>query len=71
MDDFILRIVALPHTVNAVTVLDENGDFNVYVNSCLSDEEQKKAFLHEERHICLDHFYSEKQVVLCEMEAEK
>lgn len=42
MDEFILRLVDLPVTVNAVTVLDENGDYNIYVNARLPDEQQKR-----------------------------
>ena len=42
MDEFILRLVELSSKVNAVTVLDDNEDFNVYVNSRLSEEEQKR-----------------------------
>lgn len=51
MDDIVCRIVELPLRVNAVTVVDENGDFNVYVNSHLSHEEQMNAYKHECRHI--------------------
>ena len=71
MDEFILRLVELPGTVNAVTVLDDNGDFNVYVNSRLSEEEQKKAFRHEKRHIKKDHFYKADPVEQCEAEAKE
>ncbi len=71
MDEFILRLVDLPVTVNAVTVLDENGDYNIYVNARLPDEQQKKAFQHEKRHIKKDHFYKADPVELCEAEANK
>jgi len=71
MGEFILRLIELPCTVNAVTVLDENGDYNVYVNSRLSIEEQKKAFRHEKRHIKKDHFYTSAHVSECEMEAKE
>lgn len=71
MDEFILRIVDLPPKVNAVTVLDENGDFNVYVNSSLSDDAKKDAFDHETRHIKRKHFFSVKPVEVCEKEAKR
>ena len=71
MDDIICRFIELPPRVNAVTVVDENGDFNIYVNSRLSTEEQRKAFSHEKRHIKKAHFHSLKSVEECEDEAKK
>ncbi len=71
MDDIVCRIIDLPSRVNAVTVVDENGDFNVYVNAHMSDEEQRKAFAHEKRHIKKQHFYSLKPVETCEREASQ
>ena len=70
MDEIICRIIELPPRVNAVTVVDENGDFNVYVNSRLSLEEQQKAYKHECRHIKKCHFHSLKSVEECEEEAK-
>ena len=71
MDDIVCRIIELPLRVNAVTVVDENGDFNVYVNSHLSRNEQKKAYKHECRHIGRQHFHSNKSVKTCEQEANQ
>lgn len=71
MDEITCRIIDLPSRVNAVTVVDENGDFNVYVNSKLSYEEQQKAYRHECRHIRKNHFYREKPVWRCEQEASR
>ncbi|MBQ7397318.1 MAG: hypothetical protein IJW09_00665 [Clostridia bacterium] len=70
MGDIFCRVVELPHTVNAVTVIDSDGNFNVYVNALLSIEEQRRAFDHEKRHILKDHFYSHKPVEECEDEAK-
>ncbi len=70
MSEIVCRVVELPSRVNAVTVVDANGDFNVYVNSLLSLEEQQKAFRHECRHIKKHHFYSPKPVEDCEDEAK-
>jgi hypothetical protein len=71
MDEVVFRIVELPPRVNAVTVVDENGDFNVYVNARLSYEEQQKAYLHEKQHIRRHHFHSQKPVETCEREAKQ
>ena len=70
MGNVICRVVELPHTVNAVTVIDDDGNFNVYVNALLSVEAQKKAFNHEKQHILKNHFYSHKPVEECEGEAD-
>ena len=71
MGEIICRIIELPRTVNAVTVVDENADYNVYVNALLSEEAQKAAFQHEKRHIQKVHFWDEsKSVLRCEQEAE-
>lgn len=70
MNDFICRFADLPMKVNAVTVVDENGDFNIYINANLSKERQNKSFIHECRHIRKNHFYQEMAVEECEMEAD-
>ena len=71
MDDRILRLAPLPPRVNAVTVVDSNGDFNIYVNAGLSREEQRKAYEHELVHIRRSHFFTDKPVEECEGEAKK
>ncbi len=69
MDEIICRHIGLPAKVNAVTVVDDNGDFNIYINANLSYEEQKKAYRHEVRHIRKNHFFIQKAVKDCELEA--
>ena len=51
MDDYAIRFITLPHTVKGVTVMDNDGFYNVYINSQLSIEEQRKAIKHELEHI--------------------
>ena len=70
MDEIICRYADLPWRVNAVTIVDENGDFNVYVNTKLSFEAQRQAYDHECRHIKKNHFYHGKPVSECEKEAK-
>ncbi len=71
MNNIFCRIIELPLKVNAVTAVDENGDFNVYVNSRLSEDEARKALRHELRHVRMHHFYKiEKRVSDCEDEAK-
>lgn len=60
MEEVIVRMVDLPAGVRAFTLPDEQGDYNVYVNSALSYEQQQKSLLHERRHIVNGDFYSDK-----------
>lgn len=70
MEHEILRLAPLPARVNAVTVVDDNGDFNIYVNENLSIEEQRRAYKHELEHIRQNHLFINKPVEECEEEAE-
>lgn len=51
MNEIIVRVVDLPYAVKAQTVLDQSGNYNIYINARLSAEEQLKAYEHELRHI--------------------
>lgn len=42
MIDYIIRYIDLPYTIKGVTVMDSDGFYNVYINSHLSWEEQKR-----------------------------
>ena len=55
-DDCIIRLLDMPCSVKAMTALDEDGYFNIYLNSKLSREEQQKAVMHELVHIRKDDF---------------
>lgn len=46
-----VRLVDLPHGINGLLVYDENGDPNIYINARASYEMQRKAYLHELRHL--------------------
>ena len=41
----------LPCTVHGMVIMDDSSDYNVYINSRLSCDEQKKALKHEMTHI--------------------
>ena len=70
MESKILRLAPLPPRVNAVTVVDANGDFNIYVNENLSLEARRSAYDHELEHIRREHFFTDIPVEECEREAE-
>ena len=62
MDAVIIRIINLPYGVPGLTVKDEEGDYNVYLNARLSLGQRAKAFRHEIEHIKNGDFYSEDSV---------
>ncbi len=51
MDETYIRIIDLPSTVKGVTVRDEDGCFNIYINSSLSEDQRRLAIEHEMKHI--------------------
>lgn len=59
MENIIIRTIPLPSSVRAFTVADESGDYNIYINSLLSFEQQIKSFKHEAVHIENGDFYKE------------
>lgn len=69
MESIIVRGIELPPKIKGVTVIDGEGDYNVYINTLLSPEAQKQAKKHELTHIIKDHFYNYDPVIINEMEA--
>lgn len=70
MDTVIIRIVDLPYRVKGMTVKDDEGDYNVYLNARYSPDEQAIAFRHEVEHIKRGHFYQDRPVLDMENEIE-
>jgi hypothetical protein len=71
MDCVIIRLVDLPFPIKGATVKDAEGDYNIYINARLSEDERVKTYWHEIEHIRLGHFYDERPVAIKEAEAEK
>ena len=68
-DVFIRRVGGFPRSIEAVTVVDSNGDYNVLLNSAIPQSRQRKAFRHELAHIRLNHFESHEPLRINELEA--
>ena len=66
MNDVFVWHIKLPDTVRGVTTEDENGDFNVYINSSLSTDQQKLALEHEMSHIHRDDFSRDESIYVIE-----
>lgn len=56
MDNIFLRYLALPTTIKGLTVQDESGDYNVYLNSRLAYEANRQTLQHEIQHISNNDF---------------
>ncbi len=66
MNDVIVRLISMPVTVRAFTVPDAQGDYNVYLNEALSDEQLEKSLAHEREHIRRGDFYRDLPVRVIE-----
>lgn len=51
MDKVFLRYVPLPYKTKGLTVQDAEGDYNIYINSHLSNESHFQTLQHEIQHI--------------------
>lgn len=71
MDQVIIRLVDLPVVMRGAVREDENGDYNVYINARLSEDQRVAAFRHEIEHIRRGHLHDDtKSVAQKEAEAE-
>lgn len=64
-----VRLVSFPKTIRAVTLPNDDGTFDIYINSDLPKELQHKALIHELEHIRRDHFYNDDPVWINEQDA--
>ena len=64
-----VRTIPLPEAVRAVVLPNEDGTFDIYINSRLPEELQHRALSHELTHVRRDHFYNGDPVWLNEFEA--
>ena len=70
MNDYTVRLVALPMSVEGVTVPNDDGSFDIYINSQLPEGRRQSVLEHELRHIRLEHFYLDMPVELMERQAD-
>ena len=71
MADYYIRRLPFPNrSVKAVTFPNDDGTFDIYLNTLYPEGELRSALEHELRHIRLDHFYSEKPIAQKEREAD-
>ena len=70
MTETYVRLVPLPVKVEGVTLPNEDGSFDVYINSRLSPARQQETLEHELRHIRQEHFYLDLPIERMERQAD-
>jgi len=71
MDEYRVRLVDLPPRVGGMVSMDEEGFYNVYINSRLTRERQREALRHELDHIAGDDLYNTQPIEAVEHRAQK
>lgn len=70
MPEHYVRLISLPIKVEGVTLPNDDGSFDIYINSRLSPQRRQKVLEHELRHIQNDHFYLDMPVSTMEKQAD-
>lgn len=60
MKEHCVRYIALPYSIPGMTVEDDGGYYNIYINSLLAESEQRCALIHELRHVLRGDFDADK-----------
>lgn len=70
-EDFYVRYLDFPNrSVKAATFPNDDGSFDIYVNTLFPEAEQRRALEHELEHIRRGHFYSDAPIEQKEAEAD-
>lgn len=51
MEEIFTRLIRLPNRIKGYTAIDDDGNYNIYLNKNLSSEQQRLTYLHEMTHI--------------------
>lgn len=71
MTDYYIRRLPFPNrSVKAATFPNDDGTFDIYVNTLYPPADQEAALRHELEHIRLGHFYSDAPIRQKEAEAD-
>lgn len=70
MIDYFVRHVPLPRKVEGVSVPNDDGTFDIYINSNLPPERFDAVLAHELRHLEAEHFYLDMPISAMERQAE-
>lgn len=70
MTDTYIRLVPLPASVQGVTLPNDDGSFDIYINTRLSPARRQETLEHELRHIRGEHFYLDMPLDRMERQAD-
>ncbi len=70
MTEYYVRQVSLPIRVEGVTLPNNDGSFDIYINARLTPVRQQETLEHELRHIRAEHFYLDMPVKRMERQAD-
>ena len=70
MLEYYVRLVSLPRTVEGVSVPNDDGSFDIYINSRLSPQQREETLEHELRHLKQEHFYLDLPLSCMERQAD-
>ncbi len=65
-----VRVVPLPLRVEGVTLPNDDGSFDIYINAVLSPRKQQETLAHELRHIRAEHFSLDMPLARMERQAD-
>ena len=65
-----VRVVPLPLRVEGVTLPNDDGSFDIYINAVLSPHKQQETLAHELRHIRAEHFSLDMPLARMERQAD-
>lgn len=68
-DYFIHRLPFANRANGAAIVPNDDGTFDIYLNTLCDDGRLKRELRHELAHLSLDHFYSDEDISSIELEA--
>ena len=55
--EYFVRLVPLPSGIEGVVLPNDDGTFDIYINSALPENRREEVLRHELRHLTDDHFY--------------
>jgi len=70
MIEHYIRLIELPIAVEGVSVPNNDGSFDIYINSRLSPAMQQAALEHELEHLRREHFYIDLPIDVMERQAD-
>ena len=70
MIDYFVRLVELPKAVEGVSVPNDDGSFDIYINALLPASRREETLAHELKHLEREHFYLDIPISRMESQAD-